>query len=253
MSTCFVMQPFDGGVFDNRYEDVLAPAIREAGMEPYRVDRDPKVSIPIQEIEAGIREARLCLADITADNPNVWFELGFAIASLKEVVLICSDERQSRFPFDIQHRTVIRYATGAPRDFEVLKGSLTARIRALLEKAETLSAASDISAVNKFEGLDQHEVVALAAIGENIEASDDAAVVYQIRRDMEQYGFTRLATTIALKTLCDKDLIHARQYHDQDGDPVTAYSLTGDGWDWILNNKAQFVLRREKKSEDIPF
>jgi len=35
------MQPFDGGDFDSRYEDVIAAAIREAGLEPYRVDRDP--------------------------------------------------------------------------------------------------------------------------------------------------------------------------------------------------------------------
>lgn len=71
MDKCFVMQPFDGSDFDSRYEDVIAPAIREAGLEPYRVDRDPKVSIPIQDIESGIRESRLCLADISLDNPNV--------------------------------------------------------------------------------------------------------------------------------------------------------------------------------------
>ena len=37
MSTCFVMQPFDGGPFDRRYKDVFAPAIKAAGLEPYRV------------------------------------------------------------------------------------------------------------------------------------------------------------------------------------------------------------------------
>ena len=115
------MQPFDGGDFDSRYADVLVPAIRDANLEPYRVDQDPKVSIPIQEIENGIRDSRLCLADISIDNPNVWFELGFAIASSKEVVLICSDQRLSKFPFDVQHRAIIRYSTGAPRAFEALR------------------------------------------------------------------------------------------------------------------------------------
>jgi hypothetical protein len=47
------MQPFDGDKFDRRYEDVFAPAIRKAGLDPYRVDQDPKVSIPIQDIETG--------------------------------------------------------------------------------------------------------------------------------------------------------------------------------------------------------
>lgn len=254
MDRCFVMQPFDGGVFDSRYEDVIAPAILDAGLESYRVDQDPKVSIPIQDIESGIRESRLCLADISLDNPNVWFELGFAIASLKEVVLVCSDQRQSKFPFDVQHRSIIRYSTGAPRDFEVLRSNITKRIKALLQKAETLSAVTDISATRKIEGLEQHEVVTLAAIGENIDSTDDVATVYQIRRDMEQYGFTKLATTMALKTLEGKGFIDVGSYTDQDGDRIAAYSLTGDGWAWILANKHQFILRREKSAtDDIPF
>ena len=63
MNSCFVMQPFDGGVFDKRYDDVFSPAIDDAGLKPYRVDRDPSVSIPIDEIESGIRRSELCLAE----------------------------------------------------------------------------------------------------------------------------------------------------------------------------------------------
>lgn len=70
MDTCFVMQPFDGNTFDKRYYDVFAPAIRNAGLEPYRVDQDPKVSIPIQDIERGIRDSKICFAEITLDNPQ---------------------------------------------------------------------------------------------------------------------------------------------------------------------------------------
>jgi hypothetical protein len=88
MGKCFVIQPFDRGRYDKRYEDVFAPAIREAGLEPYRVDRDPSVSIPIEDIEAGIESCEACLAEISTDNPNVWFELGYAIASRREVVLV---------------------------------------------------------------------------------------------------------------------------------------------------------------------
>lgn len=254
MDKCFVMQPFDGGDFDSRYEDVIAPAIREAGLEPYRVDRDPKVSIPIQDIESGIRESRLCVADISLDNPNVWFELGFAIASFKEVALICSDQRQSKFPFDVQHRSIIRYSTGAPRDFEVLESSITRRLKALMQKSETLFRAADVSATRKIEGLEHQEVVTLAAIGENIDATDGLATVRAIRTDMERFGFTKMATTIALKTLQDKGFIESTSYQDYEGDHITAYSLTSEGWDWIVDNKDQFVLRREpEQKNEAPF
>lgn len=79
---CFVIQPFDDGKFDKRFKDVFSPAILDAQLEPYRVDQDPRVSIPMEDIKKGIEESKLCLADITIDNPNVWFELGYAIAYL---------------------------------------------------------------------------------------------------------------------------------------------------------------------------
>src|SRR5580658_2497581 len=139
MATCFVIQPFDSGKFDKRFDDVYRPAIEAAGLEAYRVDRDPGVDVPIDAIEQGIRSATICLADITTDNPNVWYELGFAFAAGRPVVMVCSKERpDKKYPFDIQHRTIILYCADAPSDFDTLQHSLTARIKALLTKSETL-------------------------------------------------------------------------------------------------------------------
>ena len=72
MPTCFVIQPFDNGKYDKRFEDVYKPAIEAAGAEAYRVDRDHSVEVPIDAIEEGIRSAEVCLADVSDDNPNVW-------------------------------------------------------------------------------------------------------------------------------------------------------------------------------------
>ena len=247
MATCFVMQPFDGGTFDKRYEDVFAPAIRDAGLDPYRVDQDPKVSIPIQEIETGIRESQICLAEITQDNPNVWFELGYAIACKKQVVLVCSDERTTKFPFDVQHRTIIKYTTKSISDFQKLKSQIFAKLKACLEKAEKLSTVSEISKLTKFEGLDQHEVVALAALAENLDHPNDHASTFQIKRDMEASGFTKVATTLALKSLLQKGFLQTGPYQDDGGDYYTGYELTDQGWTWILENKDKFVLQRPPK------
>jgi nucleoside 2-deoxyribosyltransferase len=247
VGTCFVMQPFDGGTFDKRYDDVFAPAIHDAGLDPYRVDQDPKVSIPIQDIESGIRESQICLAEITQDNPNVWFELGYAIACEKEVVLVCSDERTTKFPFDVQHRTIIKYTTKSTSDFEKLKSQITARLKACLEKAEKLTTVSEISKLTKFEGLDQHEVVALAALAENLDHPSDNASTFQIKRDMEASGFTRVATTLALKSLLRKGFLENRSYQEEDGDYYTGYNLTDQGWTWILENKDKFILQRPPK------
>ena len=55
--TCFVIQPFDRGKFDKRYEDAFEPALAQAGFTAYRVDEDPSTDILIAAIEDGIREA----------------------------------------------------------------------------------------------------------------------------------------------------------------------------------------------------
>ena len=96
MAHCFVIRPFDAGKYDKRCEDVYKPAILAADLEPYRVDKDPTVEVPIEAIEDGIRAALVCLADIITDNPNVWYELGFAFALGRPVVMVCSDERRKK-------------------------------------------------------------------------------------------------------------------------------------------------------------
>jgi hypothetical protein len=160
LATCFVIQPFDeGGKFDKRYTDVFAPAIRDAGLEPYRVDADPAVSIPIDEIQSGIRKARLCFADITLDNPNVWFELGYALAKEKEICLVCSEERTGKYPFDVQHRTVTKYRVESKRDFELLQSQITERLSAMIDKSATLAEIEAQSPIKEPDGLLQHEIV----------------------------------------------------------------------------------------------
>jgi len=254
MPTCFVIQPFDKGVFDKRFEDVFGPAIRSADLEAYRVDRDPGVSIPIEDIEAGIRNASLCLADITTDNPNVWFELGFAIASGKEVVLVSAASRQ-RFPFDVQHRNVIVYKTESTSDFENLRDQITKRIKAVISKEAKIGAAAQVSSpVAPVEGLASHELVALVTLGQNVENPTDAVSTYLIRQDMERAGFTRIAVTIGLASLLSKGFVSLNQaYEERSGEQYTVYSLTQAGLDWLLNNQDKLALTSPLKDEDIPF
>lgn len=54
---CFVIQRFDNGPFDKGYRDVIVPAVKRAGLQPYRVDEDPRATVPIEEIEQGIRNS----------------------------------------------------------------------------------------------------------------------------------------------------------------------------------------------------
>src|ERR1700722_18181231 len=138
MPTCFVIQPFDNGQFDKLFKGVYSPSIIAAGLEPYRVDQDPNTDILIDAIENGIKNAAVCLADITTDNPNVWYELGFAFAARRPVVMVCSADRKGKYPFDIQHRAIVTYVAQSPQDFAQLTSDLTSRLAAAVKRGETL-------------------------------------------------------------------------------------------------------------------
>jgi nucleoside 2-deoxyribosyltransferase len=91
----------------------------------------------------------------------VWYELGYAIAAGKPVLLIALDEPNKRYPFDIQHRYVIQYKTESARDFQALGAELTTRMKAVLEKEERLERVVTAPSVAEVQGLSQHELVAL--------------------------------------------------------------------------------------------
>jgi hypothetical protein len=186
------------------------------------------------------------LAEITLDNPNVWFELGFAFGCKKEVVLICSDARPTRFPFDVQHRAIIKYKTGSPSDFEALKRGITDKINAYVEKSESLANITSLSQLTTpTEGFTDHEVVALAAITQNIAPDDDYASTWQVQRDMEANGYTKIASSFALKLLTKKGLIVlGRHYGDRED--FDGYTLSDKGWDWMLANQNRFSLLKDR-------
>lgn len=248
VSICFVIQPFDAGKFDKRYEDVLKPAIEEAGLVAYRVDRDVGVEVPIDAIEEGIRSSTICLAEITTDNPNVWYELGYARARGRPVVMISSKER-AKFPFDIQHRAVISYESDSTSDFTGLRASITAKIKALLLKGERIDEIAESTQVSDIEGLSPTEIVFAACLAANLTEPGSHAGLNFVRQDCEKAGLTAVGCNLALRRLIKKGFVETEE-RVEDYDRVWhAVSLTSKGWDWIDSNESKFVLRHEKKAK----
>lgn len=249
MPTCFVIQPFDQGPFDKRYDDVVAPAIAAAQLEPYRVDRDPAASVLIDSIEQGIKAAAICVADLTSDNPNVWYELGFAFAAGKQVVMLCAKGRP-KLPFDVQHRNILVYSTESTSDFHQLSKGLTERLKAGLKKNQDLtSLASPILRADR--GLSPHEVACLAVIMENTLGAPMVGI-HAVLRDMDQAGFTATAVGVAVRSLERKKLVTVSIEDDRDGNPYNMYCLTKEGDDWLVDNQSQLTLRQPSPSGGLP-
>lgn len=260
MPSCFIIQPFDSGKFDKRFTDIYKPALEHAGLEAYRVDEDNSVVVPIDAIEQGIIDSDLCLADITTDNPNVWYELGFAFATGCPVIMVCSNERKSNYPFDIQHRRVIEYASESTSDFSALQKKITQTAESLLKKTATLRQVAQTDQVASQEGLSQHELLVLAIIAGDTAIPDSATSPYSLQRDAERGGLTPLAFGLAYRRLIRKRLVElADAYDEQNDEEYKGIQLTSAGWRWIEKNESLFSMKKnhptpeEFDDEDIPF
>lgn len=257
MDTCFVIQPFDRDKFDKRYADIFEPAIRATGLEPYRVDRDPSVKVPIEQIEDGIKNAKMCFAEITSDNPNVWYELGFAFALDKDVVMV-TEERQ-KFPFDIQHKHVINYKTSSISDFQNLEREISIKIQAFLQKRKNVQKMID-NPIKESEGLTPHEATMILILFENQITEEDFISAHKLYRDMDSTGYNRIASNVAFRQLKHKGFIEQEQhYSEEDGEPYTVFRLTSKGESWVLNNQDKIEFKKPKTStqnkliDDLPF
>jgi hypothetical protein len=248
---CFAMQEFDGGRYDRLYDEIFAPAIKTANLTPYRVDKDPAASIPIDTIAEQISASVACFAELSEDNPNVWFELGFAIAKDKPLCPVCSTTR-AKFPFDVQHRQIIRYPDSpVPSDFNKLRQQITDRLVAVVTENESRRQNAEISKSMSIApesgGLRPHELLALTNIFQF--QYQNGLSMWTLMNEMEKGGYTKPATTIAVAGLRHKQFIELRTVEDHNGNRLDSVFGTDLGEKWLLDNQQELNLRLP----DIPF
>jgi len=132
---CFVIQPFDNdGPFDKRYKETIEPALKDAKVHPLRGDDIPGIEQVIEKVAVGIEAATICVAEVSEDNPNVWYELGYAWAHDKPTILLCERSVRNNLPFDIQHRPVIFYRTDSISGYKELEEKLIEAVAHELER-----------------------------------------------------------------------------------------------------------------------
>jgi hypothetical protein len=135
---CFVLMPFGqksdaGGTvidFDAVYRDVIAPAIRDADMEPLRADEEVTGDIIPKTMFERLILCEYAVADLTTANANVFYELGVrhAVRPWSTVALFA---KGSRLPFDVTMLRSLPYTltpAGTPDDIDATRKSLTAQL-----------------------------------------------------------------------------------------------------------------------------
>lgn len=102
----FVLMPFDDR-FDDVYEIGIKEAAQKAGVRAERLSDQLYAEGMLDRIYRQIDGADLVIADMSDRNPNVFYEVGYAHAKEKLVILITDDA--SSIPFDLQHRRHLVY------------------------------------------------------------------------------------------------------------------------------------------------
>lgn len=117
---CFVIMPFsvrdedlhkyggDGQHWSEVYHGLIAPAVTKTGLNCYRDNDDSTSRFITESIWRKLEDADVVLCDLSATNPNVFLELGWALRSDRRFVLIKDD--LTEFQFDLNQYFTFTYS-----------------------------------------------------------------------------------------------------------------------------------------------
>lgn len=97
-------RPFD---FDHLYYEVIRPAAQDAEVEARRLDELATGAIWHKQLFAALASSDILIADVTAANPNVYYELGVRHALKRGRTILISGG--GRLPGDLSYARVLFY------------------------------------------------------------------------------------------------------------------------------------------------
>lgn len=102
----FVLMPFSDS-FDDIYKLGIKQTAAELGISAERVDEQQFREGILERIYRQIELADIIIADMSGQNPNVFYEVGYAHAKEKLCILLTS--KADDIPFDLKHHRHVIY------------------------------------------------------------------------------------------------------------------------------------------------
>ena len=122
--------------FNRVYTELIKPALEAAGLDVFRADEEERAGDIRTDMFQELLIADLVVADLTLDNPNVWYELGVRHAlRARGVVLICGGRVTTAFDLYTDRKLRYNIKDGVPDSatMEQEKKSLTDMVKATME------------------------------------------------------------------------------------------------------------------------
>lgn len=120
---------------DDVYKRLLEPAITAAGLKAHRADADRRGGAIHLDMFQDLLLAEFVVADLTMDNPNVWYEIGVRHA-LRSGGTVMTYAAREKLPFDIagqrMHRYTLQDGKLDPQKLDAECKALTDMIKATL-------------------------------------------------------------------------------------------------------------------------
>lgn len=86
--------------YNELFEEVIRPVTEKFGYECIRADEYYTGTPILTDIIKSIQDSTAIIAEITPDNPNVFYEIGYSHAIGKPTILLC-DKKREKLPFDL--------------------------------------------------------------------------------------------------------------------------------------------------------
>ena len=120
----FVIMPFSEDL-DDLYYFGIYETVNECEGICIRMDEEQFTGGILSQIYKNINESHIIIAEVTRHNPNVYYEIGYAHALNRQVILLTNDIKTA--PFDLTGFNHIVYTS-----IKDLKNKLLKRLKALL-------------------------------------------------------------------------------------------------------------------------
>jgi hypothetical protein len=140
--------------FDSIYEDLIAPSVIEAGLEPLRADEEMTGGIIHKPMFERLILCEYAVADLSTANANVFYELGVRHAVRPWSTVLIYAESGGRLPFDLAPMRALPYAINSEgviedNNADTAKAALVKRLQ---EAKRALSAGIDSPLFQLVEG-----------------------------------------------------------------------------------------------------
>lgn len=204
MKKCFIVCPIgDEGSETRKRSDkmlrhVITPVCKECGFEPTRIDQENKNGSITDGILKHLNEDDLVIADLTENNPNAFYEIGYRAALKKPAVHLMA--KDSSIPFDVSAIRSFSYDLADLDSVEELKERLIQTIKSIDFDSQESSKNSPANNTDNHSSNNNFNMIAMLILQEIYKLQDNVKKMSETLENKDSAAVSVLADKLTNAT-----------------------------------------------------